>query len=249
LNATFDMTDFVEGLDVAAMLEIAFEVGVSDGPPRAKRRHLLQRLSALVNADAWLWALAPCGARDEPAEGVSELQYDGLATSESALAVVARHGLVLDRRCLLRPPPSGAEVRVDPELDPARRVEVAVGCGPGATGSLVGLYRTSDKPGFSERDRRTAQLLLEGLPSLHRPVRGQEERAAPTLRLSPRQRSVLEGLLEGLSVKEVAASLGLSVHTVNDHRKELYRLLGVRSRVMLLRLFSAGEMILPDRMR
>lgn len=48
--------------------------------------------------------------------------------------------------------------------------------------------------------------------------------------LDGRVREVASLLLEGLCEKEVAARLHISRHTVHDHVKTLYRLLGVRSR-------------------
>jgi DNA-binding CsgD family transcriptional regulator len=48
---------------------------------------------------------------------------------------------------------------------------------------------------------------------------------------------VLERLLRGDGAKQVASHLGLSIHTVNDYTKELYRRFGVNSRAELLSLF------------
>jgi DNA-binding CsgD family transcriptional regulator len=52
--------------------------------------------------------------------------------------------------------------------------------------------------------------------------------------LSPRQRATLDRLLAGDSEKEAANALGLSVHTVHQHVKALYRAHRVRSRPELL---------------
>ncbi len=49
-------------------------------------------------------------------------------------------------------------------------------------------------------------------------------------RLTPRQREVLGLLLLGRSTGEIAAHLGISEHTANDHRKAIYRAVGVASR-------------------
>ncbi len=48
--------------------------------------------------------------------------------------------------------------------------------------------------------------------------------------LSPRERQMLEELARGASYKEVAAKLDISVHTVGDYVKSLYRKLSVTSR-------------------
>ena len=59
--------------------------------------------------------------------------------------------------------------------------------------------------------------------------------AAPAADLTPRERQVLEGLVDGLSEKQVAARLDLSTQTVHSYIKQLYRKLHVRSRAELVR--------------
>jgi DNA-binding NarL/FixJ family response regulator len=58
---------------------------------------------------------------------------------------------------------------------------------------------------------------------------------APTTDLTPRERQVLEGLVDGLSEKQVATRLELSTQTVHSYIKQLYRKLHVRSRAELVR--------------
>jgi len=53
---------------------------------------------------------------------------------------------------------------------------------------------------------------------------------APAVRLSPRERRVLELVARGASNKEIAQELGVSEGTVRTHLERLYRKLGVRSR-------------------
>ena len=57
--------------------------------------------------------------------------------------------------------------------------------------------------------------------------------------MKPRRRLVLEGLLAGEAKKEIARRLRLSVHTVHDQTKAIYRLLGVCGRAELAALFQA----------
>jgi DNA-binding CsgD family transcriptional regulator len=57
------------------------------------------------------------------------------------------------------------------------------------------------------------------------------------LPLSLGQRRVFDQLLAGLSEKQVAGNLQLSRHTVHAHVRDIYRLLGVRSRSELLARF------------
>jgi DNA-binding NarL/FixJ family response regulator len=61
--------------------------------------------------------------------------------------------------------------------------------------------------------------------------------ADPAARLTPRQRQVLECLLDGDSEKQAAARLGLHPGTLHVHVKRVYKALGVSSRAELLAHF------------
>jgi DNA-binding NarL/FixJ family response regulator len=66
------------------------------------------------------------------------------------------------------------------------------------------------------------------LPALRHDLLG---RAAASLRsLSARETQVLHSLAQGLSNKEIAAALGLSVGTVKTHLRHIFRKLGVSDR-------------------
>jgi DNA-binding NarL/FixJ family response regulator len=53
--------------------------------------------------------------------------------------------------------------------------------------------------------------------------------------LTPRQREVLQLIAEGLSSKEIASRIGVSVKTVDTHRTELMERLGIRGIAGLVR--------------
>ena len=55
-------------------------------------------------------------------------------------------------------------------------------------------------------------------------------------RLSPRQREVLVGMVEGLLNKQIAYRLGLSEKTVKMHRALLLEALGVRTTANAIRI-------------
>ena len=57
----------------------------------------------------------------------------------------------------------------------------------------------------------------------------------PTVKLSPRQREVLRFIAEGRRMKEIAAILELSTRTVETHKYEMMRSLGVESTAELVR--------------
>jgi DNA-binding NarL/FixJ family response regulator len=58
----------------------------------------------------------------------------------------------------------------------------------------------------------------------------------PSPELTPRQRDVLRLIVEGKRMKEVAAALNLSTRTVESHKYEMMRTLGVQSTAELVRL-------------
>jgi DNA-binding NarL/FixJ family response regulator len=57
------------------------------------------------------------------------------------------------------------------------------------------------------------------------PARGDE-----SVDLSPRERSVLDGLAEGLAYKQIADNLGVSIHTVRNYIRRIYEKLHVCTR-------------------
>lgn len=59
--------------------------------------------------------------------------------------------------------------------------------------------------------------------------------------LSPRERDVLELLVQGLTNKQVAAALYISPRTAEKHRAALYRKCGTRSLATLTRMFFADR--------
>jgi DNA-binding NarL/FixJ family response regulator len=63
--------------------------------------------------------------------------------------------------------------------------------------------------------------------------------------LTPRQRDVLRLIVKGQRMKEIAASLGLSVRTVETHKYEMMEALGVHSTAELVR-YALDRRLMPD---
>jgi DNA-binding NarL/FixJ family response regulator len=61
------------------------------------------------------------------------------------------------------------------------------------------------------------------------------QRTADPAALTPRQRDVLQLLAGGKSIKEIAAMLGLSPRTVEDHKYRMMETLGLENNVELVR--------------
>jgi DNA-binding NarL/FixJ family response regulator len=57
---------------------------------------------------------------------------------------------------------------------------------------------------------------------------------AQSLRLTPRQREVLQLVIEGMTMKEVAARLGISTRTAESHKYEMMEGLGVETTAELI---------------
>ncbi len=62
-------------------------------------------------------------------------------------------------------------------------------------------------------------------------------------RLSPRQRGIVKLLAEGMSNKEVAAALGISVRTVESHRAHIMQKLGLQSMADIVRYAIRNQII------
>jgi DNA-binding CsgD family transcriptional regulator len=65
-------------------------------------------------------------------------------------------------------------------------------------------------------------------------------RSEPDEKLTPSERRVVDLAVRGLSNKEIAGRLVVSVNTVEAHLSHAFAKLGVRSRTQLARLFSTG---------
>jgi DNA-binding CsgD family transcriptional regulator len=101
-----------------------------------------------------------------------------------------------------------------------------------ADGSLLLLHRPLDRPALTEEEANLVRLFLG---ERSRRVKSFELPAGARLEeLTPRLRVTLGWLLRGAAEKEIASHLGLSVHTVHQYVKALYRVHGVSSRPQLM---------------
>jgi DNA-binding CsgD family transcriptional regulator len=90
------------------------------------------------------------------------------------------------------------------------------------------FFRALGASAFGEEDKQLVDLAMASISWL-RPNVVDIVPASTFVDLSPRQRTVLMLLLEGLSRKQIAANLEITLHTVNDHCKALYARFGVNS--------------------
>jgi len=87
---------------------------------------------------------------------------------------------------------------------------------------------------------RVSKIVLEGFlrdPAAHC------DRGNARQELTPREREIVQLIAEGRSAKEVATALGLSVKTVETHRTNLMRKLGLHSVVGVIRYAIRNRLI------
>ncbi len=94
---------------------------------------------------------------------------------------------------------------------------------------------------FSPRQREILSLLVSEMRLLH--LREKLRTPDQTPLLPPRLSALLTELLTGKSEKQIAATLGLSRHTVNGYIKDLYRRMEVQSRPELMAKFVSSASI------
>ena len=84
--------------------------------------------------------------------------------------------------------------------------------------------------------------VVAGFPSVNERLDATTVDQGPVSLLTPREREMLYLIGQGLSNREIAESLVLSVKTVEAHRANLSRKLNVRSRAGLMRLALTGSL-------
>ena len=80
------------------------------------------------------------------------------------------------------------------------------------------------------------------LSDQERAVGPADEADAATVPLTPRERSVMRRILEGLSNKEIGAQMGISESLVKSVIQRLFEKMGVRSRSQLVRVAIESQM-------
>lgn len=63
----------------------------------------------------------------------------------------------------------------------------------------------------------------------------------PDTQLTPRQLDIIQGLVDNLSYREIGERLGISIETVRDHIKNIYRKLRVNSKMEVVHKKLKGE--------
>ena len=251
---------FLSEPEVRAVVRILGEVAASRDDHAAKKRQLMDGLCQIVGADFWVWAL---GAAVEPGQppiytsmltgGFEPAQFGRLlkALEHPDMAAMTEPfaRLLAQKRChLTRSRQQIVPVGVIESL-PVWQLWNEADIGPILLSfrplhdgglSCIALYRRTTGQLFSERESRIAHIVLSEVPWLH--LQGwPDDRGATVPQLTPRQRIVLNLLVSGRSRKGIAAQLGISEHTANDHVKAVFRHFHVNSQTQLASRFLQGD--------
>lgn len=246
--------------DVRSLVRILGEVAAMKPDPNVRRIYLMNGLAALLGTDTWVWGVAPL--LDPAKQPVYLYQHTagfdqnrmsrflaavehpdcGEMTAPLAQALISAESQVTRNTAQI----------VTPERfrnSPARPFWEAAGIGPilitlrpipGYGISCIGFYRPVGAPMFTDRDSRIAHITLSEVPLLHEA--GMPHAATRTLpQLPPRCRLIINQLVHGMSRKEIAGHLGLSVNTVHGYTKIIFKHFAVHTQSELIARFTTGD--------
>lgn len=246
--------------DAHAIVRLVGKVaGLREALPE-KRRQLMEGLCELIGAHYWTWALGVNLSPESPPAwglqihgGFNEDQLMKFARAQEHpdlaeltapfVALLKQKGTHLTRLRQQTDPEdrfrsSGAyplwkEVDVAPGIMSVRPIDAA-------TVSAVSIHRRMDAPLFTERDSRIAHIVLSETGWLH-PKALAEKDTTVVPALSARRKTVFMLLVQGYPRNRIAANLGISRHTADEHVKAIYRHFGVHSQSELIRRFTNGD--------
>lgn len=246
--------------DILDLVGLVSEAAITPGDLSHKKRRLMGGLCQLIEADCWAWTLlSPLG----PGESFPPAGFMHGGFSEERLAafieaiehpdmgrynnlfleqVFARRRHLTRLRQQLDPEDTFSRSEVFPLWQKADISPLMLSCHPFPDGclSFVSIYRNEKSPPFSARESRMAHIVLSEVKWMHAQSWPQAKAVQGHL-LSPRLRTTLNYLLEGLGRKQIASHLGISENTVSGYIKEVYRFYEVQSHAQLIKYFRDGD--------
>lgn len=249
-----DVGRIVQG--IAAATDPAF-----DGSAQERRVAIVRSLSQMISADVWFWVTGEINPHrrgdamvtstlDEGFRNETERAEFFRIVSHPDLAPVVQGPLydaIVSQRRITRTR-NGLVSDGDWNASPVSGIWRAAGFDDfimaiyplsASSHSAVGYHRRLGRPRFTSREEAVVHAVFQHIQWLHPTAISPAGRTAITL--SPRERQVIMLLMDGNPRKQIAASMGISPHTVTDYLKEIYRKFGVRSRAELLSKFIRSE--------
>ena len=246
--------------DFREVVRILAGIATMEGPLDDKRLRLMNELAALLGTDSWVWGFSPLllpgeqpvylvqarGGFDEartsrwlmavehPDTGAMTASLAQAMMESQAQVTRLRQDIITDERFLNSPAhPLWHAANVSEMILSIRPL-------PGEGTSVAAFYRPVGAPAFTPREARIAHIVLTGVPWLHEQSRPHAT-ATEIPKLPPRCRLILNQLVTGRARKEIAADLELSLHTVNDYIKRIFRHFGVHSQTQLVARLRNGD--------
>jgi DNA-binding CsgD family transcriptional regulator len=250
----------LEEADVRAIVRLLGGLYTAKGNHTAMKRKLMDGLCEMIRADAWAWSL---GQELHPGTqpiyvsmfhgGFDEARYNHLlcSVSDPDMARISeklltemqeKKGHVTRVHQQFTDEKEFRESGIYPHLCKADIGPFLVSLRPidERSVSTIVLYRRLKDVDFTEREARIAHIILTEVSWLHEQG-WPEDRGVTVPRLSPRERLILNMLLDGRARKEIADCLGLSENTVSGYQKSIYRHFKVNSHATLMRRFQLGD--------
>lgn len=223
-----------------------------------RRAMLFAGIAELIDADFWNYVTGISNP-DVPGDAMLTRSLDGGFRSEKERADFFRISLhpelagvvqssfteamatgnsIAKRRCDMVSDANWRLLPVNQECIRAGFDDFILAACPRANGhSGLGFHRRFGKSKFSLRELHIVEYLFAKVVWIHLEPRS-AELSHDALTLSPRERQVLVLLLDGASRTQIAGSLQLSVHTVVDYLKSIYKKFGVGGHKQLLARFN-----------
>lgn len=246
--------------DVREIVRILGEVAAMEPNADRRRTFLMTEAARLLGTDTWVWGVSPLLEPDK--QPVYIFQQTGGFDEErmSRFLMAVEHpdtGAITTPLAEAMIEASGQVTRHLDQFDPDRafrnskgwlvwtdagisHVMITLHPLPGYGVSCIGFYRPLDSEPFTERECRIAHILLSEVPLLHQA--GLPHHASLSVpQLPPRCRLIINQLVRGLSRKEIAAHLRLSVNTVNGYTKIIFKHFHVHSQSELIARFTKGD--------
>lgn len=247
--------------DVRAIVQLLGDIASMSEPLRARRRELMDRLTAMVNGSAWIWTTsAGFGTGETP----MTIGYDYGGFSDREIGMVIEASQDSDYPMPENPPMSAdlsagkhitrtrsdwvsdEELYNHPQWELYRKpmgsdhyVWSLFPVGRSYV-SGIGVHRRPGMPDFSARERRIVHVIVSQIPWLHRTDLPDEDKSTPH-DLTPRLRVVFALMLQGWNRKQIASHLGISPTTTAGYQKQIYRHFDVGSQPALLARFIQGD--------
>lgn len=246
--------------DVRAIVRTLSAAAIGNKSIQTKRQKLMKGLADLIDADAWVWGIysnhSP-GELPQPSlfmhEGFNEDQLGAFVAAQNHPDMADLNAPFMEACGKTNGQVTRLRQQIDPENTFANSEVIKLwkqaGVAPLIVSSrlnhhghrgIIGLYRKFDRLLFDERELRIAHILLTEITWLHE----ESWPKAPTTavaKLAPRLNSVLNLMLAGQCRKQIAASLGVTVNTINGYVRELYTRFNVHSQAELICRFTQGD--------